>query len=103
MVEKKNDTHILQGRCEGERKKETGNVAIAVNLYYEESMLSYLKYLSGVPSEIDVYIFSSNLNVLEELKDKYSNSANIFILKKARHKKKDTLFQKGILFLYLTG
>ena len=48
MVEKKNDTYILQGRCEGERKKETGNVAIAVNLYYEESMLSYLKYLSGV-------------------------------------------------------
>ncbi len=82
MVEKKNDTHILQGRCEGERKKETGNVAIAVNLYYEESMLSYLKYLSGVPSEIDVYIFSSNLNVLEELKDKYSNSANIFFQKK---------------------
>lgn len=82
MVEKKNDTHILQGRCKGERKKETGNVAIAVNLYYEESMHSYLKYLSGVPSEIDVYIFSSNLNVLEELKDKYSNSTNIFILKK---------------------
>ena len=54
MVEKKNDTHILQGRCKGERKKETGNVAIAVNLYYEESMHSYLKYLSGVPRKTTI-------------------------------------------------
>lgn len=82
MVEKKNDTHILQGRYEGEREKEAEKIAIAVNLYYEENLHDYLKYLSAVPEEMDVYIFSSNRNVLEALRDKYSKSKNIFVIKK---------------------
>lgn len=43
------------------------NVAIAVNLYYEDLVAQNMDYLNCVPEAIDVYVISSRQDVLEKV------------------------------------
>lgn len=58
------------------------SVAIGVNLFYEDTVEYYFAYLNKVPEEIDIYIFSSNPDVLSKANSYYSKRKNITVLKK---------------------
>lgn len=57
------------------------SVVIVVNLYYLDSVERYLEFLLKVPKEIEIYIFSSNKDIIAKLEKDYKQK-NIFILKK---------------------
>lgn len=46
---------LLQKKC-----------AIFVNLYYRSTVERYMKYLNRIPCDIDIYIYSSNEDILEK-------------------------------------
>lgn len=55
------------------------SVAVVINLYYEDSVEKYLKYIKSSTKCADVYIFSANENVLRDLNNK---NMNCIILRK---------------------
>lgn len=56
--------------------------AVAVNLYYSDTVRSYLEYFVRVPQEIDLYIVSSNETVISIARDFAARRANVTILRK---------------------
>lgn len=72
--------NILQNNAKF--KMEGVRPAIVVNLYYEQNLQYYLKFLYAVPKEIDVYIFSSNYKVINILKDRCLENEGIKIIYK---------------------
>lgn len=48
-------------------KIEPGKIAVAVNLFYLDTIEKYMGYINQIPEEIDVYVFSSKSSVLEKV------------------------------------
>ena len=58
------------------------SIAIGINLYYERTLERYMKYIDRVPSNIDVYIISSNMQIIEKLRDYVIEHSNVHLIKK---------------------
>lgn len=58
------------------------SVAIAVNLYYENTVERYFEYLSRACSDFKVYIISPEQSILDKAVDWFEGNCNIKILKK---------------------
>lgn len=56
--------------------------AIAINLYYTETVDLYLRYIDNIPENIDVYIISSVPEIWNKINLYKRNKQNITILKK---------------------
>lgn len=74
--------YILPNNCNKACKLEILNheIAIAINLYYEDSIQIYMNYINNIPEKIDVYVISSKEIVLNEADNKKKRS--IFLIKK---------------------
>ncbi len=58
----------------------THTVAVVINLYYEDTVEQYMKYLNPIPAEVAVYIISSKQEVLDKVDA--LRTRNISLLKK---------------------
>lgn len=58
------------------------SIAIAVNLYYEETLGRYLGYIDRIPSYIDVYVISSNAQIWDVMADYVTKHSNVHLIKK---------------------
>lgn len=58
------------------------NTAIAVNLFYEDTLHRYFTYLDNIPKEIPIYIYSSNENVWCEIARYADRRENCFFTRK---------------------
>lgn len=58
------------------------SAAVAVNLYYEDTLNRYLRYIDGILGEIDVYIISSNKKAWVRLEDFAAMRSNAMLLGK---------------------
>lgn len=56
--------------------------AVAVNLYYEDTLDRYFSYLENIPESVDVYIFSSNPKAFRKIQDFVSVRSNMRLLPK---------------------
>lgn len=54
-------------------------IAIAINLYYEDLLEQEYLYIDGIPSVVDIFLFSSQISVIDKLKERYSGYCNIVI------------------------
>ena len=64
---------------------ETGllnSIAIAINLYYENSSDLYFFYIDNIPKEINVYIISSNELLLEKARKHFAKREYTFYISK---------------------
>ncbi len=59
-------------------------IAVVVHLYYLEKFDYYWNYLKGIYDEIDIYLISSNLDLLKKAEEqkKLLNKTNIYFIKK---------------------
>ena len=57
-------------------------IAIVINLYYEEKMEKYLKYIVRLSDDKDVFLFTSNEIIEKKLVEKFLNNSNIFVKRK---------------------
>lgn len=60
----------------------TEKIAIAINLYYFESVDFYLKYIDNIPKEIDVYIISSNPKIWNVIENYKKTKSKVYLMKK---------------------
>lgn len=81
IYNKKNDIRILQD-MRVEIKADADRIAVVINLFYEESLKQYEKYILNIPPNIDIFFFSSNLKMLEMLRDRYHAYSNVSIFEK---------------------
>lgn len=58
------------------------SVAVAVNLYYEDTAEKYFTYLESIPEKIDLYIISSQQSILECARHRFKERDNFFCLEK---------------------
>ncbi len=58
------------------------DTAIAVNLYYEDTLQQYFTYLDNVPSGIEVFIYSSNEKAWDAISCYAAGHSNMFFSKK---------------------
>lgn len=58
------------------------DTAIAVNLFYEDTLQQYFSYLDNVPREIEVYIYSSNEKALAVIQSYTAARDNMYFIKK---------------------
>ena len=58
------------------------SVAVAVNLYYEDTVERYFEYLSRVCSDFAVYIISPKQSILDKAVVRFEGNCNIKIIKK---------------------
>ncbi len=58
------------------------NTAVAVNLYYKETLNYYFSYIKNIPKKIDIYIISSNEQIWGDIEKFAHLENNIFLLKK---------------------
>ena len=58
------------------------STAVIVNLYYQDCLQFYFKYLDQVPGEIDVYIISSNPLAEQEIRNYSNGKSNLHYVKK---------------------
>lgn len=74
---------LPENSLEKSRKVEVlEKAAIAVNLYYEDTVPKYLEYLNNVPEEIDVYIISSNPVVWNMVENFVSRRKGTYLINK---------------------
>jgi len=64
------------------------STAVAVNLYYKETLNYYFSYIDNIPNEIIVYIISSNELIWKDI-EKYAHSKNNIILLKKQNRGRD--------------
>lgn len=57
-------------------------IAIAINLYYEDTVDFYLDYIDNVPEAIHVYVISSVPEIWDKIEVYKENRNNIFLFKK---------------------
>ncbi len=79
-----NPVYILPGSIEyGKIDDEVlHSSAVAVCLYYEDTVERYLTYLKNIPSAMDIYIITSNERVEERIKQFKENNRNIKMIRK---------------------
>lgn len=58
------------------------DTAIAVNLFYEDTLQQYFTYLENVPSDIEIYIYSSNAKAWEMIRHYVADRENMFFSEK---------------------
>lgn len=58
------------------------NTAIAVNLFYEDTLQQYFTYLENIPRDIEVYIYSSNEKTWGAIEQYTARRVNMFFFKK---------------------
>lgn len=58
------------------------SVAVAANLYYEDTVEQYFSYLDNMPEQITIYIISSSQIVLRSARNYFKDKTNIFYLQK---------------------
>ncbi|MDE6055398.1 MAG: rhamnan synthesis F family protein [Lachnospiraceae bacterium] len=58
------------------------DTAIAVNLFYEDTLQRYFEYLDRVPSSIEICIYTSNERAWEKISQYADGRENVFCLKK---------------------
>lgn len=63
-------------------EKVLASIAIAVNLYYEDTVEKYFSYLDNIPEKIAVYIISSRQTILDSAYNHFNGRMNIYYLKK---------------------
>ena len=80
--EKKGLYYILPEQTIGIANVDYSNVAIIAYIYYEDTVERYLEYIKDIPSEIAVFLISSNENTLEILNQFIQNKKNIEVIKK---------------------
>lgn len=73
-------TIISEDKCENNDKR-CGYSAIIIYLYYEDSAEKYRNYINQIPDWIDIYIISSNPQILDNIKRKNLRN-NIFFKEK---------------------
>lgn len=85
ILHEKKLMYILSEECTSNHdlmNASTISIAIAVNLYYEETLGRYLEYIDRIPSYVDVYIISSNAKICEAVGDYVIKHSNVYLLKK---------------------
>lgn len=58
------------------------DTAIAVNLFYEDTLQLYFEYLDRIPSSIEIYIYTSNEGAWEKISQYAVERKNVLCLKK---------------------
>lgn len=58
------------------------DTAVAVNLYYEDTLHQYFEYLDNIPREIEVYIYSSNEKALVAIVQYANQRENTYSFRK---------------------
>ena len=58
------------------------SVAVAVNLYYEDTVERYFSYLDNMPCQISIYIISSKQIILKNARNHFKDRVNVFYLQK---------------------
>ncbi len=58
------------------------NTAIIIYLYYAEDVQKYLKYLQEIPTEINVYIITSNKDALDAITKYVNKMYHVTVIKK---------------------
>lgn len=76
--------HILSDSCVEFKVPDTvyKNTAIAVNLYYEDTLHQYFEYLDKVPQNIEIYIYSSNTEAWQAISQYTEERDNMFFVRK---------------------
>ena len=59
----------LEGRKASSVKIFPKKVAVAVNLFYPDTIEQFMRYINQIPQEIDIYIFSSSKDVLATVEE----------------------------------
>lgn len=70
----KNEYSIFSNTISNSKKKY--NAAIIIHLHYLERINNYFSYIDNIPDYIKVYITSSNENIIDELRRRYSSCIN---------------------------
>ncbi len=65
-----------------EQKAMTEKIAIAINLYYTDTIDVYLDYIDNVPEDIHVYVISSVSKIWDKIKEYKDIHRNVYLLKK---------------------
>lgn len=74
-----------QGCCEQlDIEKVYSKTAVVLYIFYDDTALSYLKYIDNIPNQIALYIISSCQNVLDLLRKNIKNRSITYILKENR-------------------
>lgn len=60
----------------------SGKIAIAINLYYIDTIDYYMKYINNIPKSIHVYVISSVPEIWDKIEVYKENRNNMFLLKK---------------------
>lgn len=63
-------------------EKVLASIAIAVNLYYENTAEKYFSYLDNMPEQIAIYIISSRHTILKRARNHFNGRVNVFYLQK---------------------
>lgn len=65
-----------------EQKQISEKIAIAINLYYVDTVDFYLGYIDNIPEKIYVYVISSVPEIWDKIEEYKISRNNIFLLKK---------------------
>lgn len=63
-------------------EEQVSSIAIAVNLYYEDTVERYFEYLSRACSDFEIYIISPKQTILDKAAEWFEGNCNVQILKK---------------------
>ncbi len=74
--------YILPEQVIGTESIDYSDVAIIAYIYYEDTVGRYLEYIKDIPSEIAVFLISSNENTLKILNQFKQKKQNIQVIKK---------------------
>lgn len=64
----KNYIYIFSDEPKGVADIANEKIAVVINLYYEDTLELFAKYINCIPKIIDVFVFSSNKNVRDTIK-----------------------------------
>ena len=75
-----NDIHVLSDTCIIHKSKR--KVAIVINLYYRDTAEEYIDYIDRIPDIFDVYLFTSNDELLIWLEKRFGAQYHVRVKKK---------------------
>ena len=80
----KNLIHIVSDNCPQFLVSDDiyNETAVAVNLYYEDTLEFYFTYLENIPDAISIYIYSANEMIWKRIEQYVSQHNNVFFYKK---------------------
>lgn len=81
-VRKRKKLYFIISEKEKHKIKKIPKVAILINLYYLDRVQYYYQYLNVIPEYMDLFVISSNDEVLKKVKKDFSERGNFFYIKK---------------------